>query len=194
MVSRKPSLMPSYWGSSSVCSHHTSSMIASHCWSFSVCLLPDLTGEISFPQKNHLRDSLWIGRQSLCPGVLGVCACMGVFRNKPGTQGQTLKRNENVKSMGFIQQQQRLRTFWGGEQTVVRVCSCRRPKRGRFHPWVGKIPWSRQWQPTPTFLTGKFHGQRSLQSTGHGVAESDMTDWAHIYTQVRISQENRRSS
>ena len=117
MVSRKPSLMPSYWGSSSVCSHHTSSMIASHCWSFSVCLLPDLTGEISFPQKNHLRDSLWIGRQSLCPGVLGVCACMGVFRNKPGTQGQTLKRNENVKSMGFIQQQQRLRTFWGGEHS-----------------------------------------------------------------------------
>ena len=31
MVSRKPSLMPSYWGLSSVCSHHTSSMITSHC-------------------------------------------------------------------------------------------------------------------------------------------------------------------
>ena len=32
----------------------------------------------------------------------------------------------------------------------------------RFHPWVGKIPWRRQWQPTPVFLPGKFHGQRSL--------------------------------
>ena len=27
---------------------------------------------------------------------------------------------------------------------------------------VGKIPWNRKWQPTPVFLPGKFHGQRSL--------------------------------
>ena len=27
---------------------------------------------------------------------------------------------------------------------------------------VGKIPWSRKWQPTPVFLPGEFHGQRSL--------------------------------
>ena len=26
----------------------------------------------------------------------------------------------------------------------------------------GKIPWRREWQPTPVFLSGKFHGQRSL--------------------------------
>ena len=31
-----------------------------------------------------------------------------------------------------------------------------------FDPWVGKIPWSRKWKPTPVFLPGKFHGQRSL--------------------------------
>ena len=28
--------------------------------------------------------------------------------------------------------------------------------------WVRKIPWRRKWQPTPVFLPGKFHGQRSL--------------------------------
>ena len=27
---------------------------------------------------------------------------------------------------------------------------------------IGKIPWRRKWQPTPVFLPGKFHGQRSL--------------------------------
>ena len=27
---------------------------------------------------------------------------------------------------------------------------------------VGKIPWRRKWQPTPVFLLGKSHGQRSL--------------------------------
>jgi len=33
---------------------------------------------------------------------------------------------------------------------------------GRENPWVRKIPLSRKWQPTPVFLPGKFHGQRSL--------------------------------
>ena len=27
---------------------------------------------------------------------------------------------------------------------------------------VGKIPWRRMWQPTPVFLPGESHGQRSL--------------------------------
>ena len=36
---------------------------------------------------------------------------------------------------------------------------CRRP---RFNAWVGKIPWRREWQPTPVFLPREFHGQRSL--------------------------------
>ena len=31
-----------------------------------------------------------------------------------------------------------------------------------FNPWVGKIPWRREWLPTPVFLPGEFHGQRSL--------------------------------
>ena len=29
-------------------------------------------------------------------------------------------------------------------------------------PWVRKIPWRRAWQPTPVFLPGEFHRQRSL--------------------------------
>ena len=36
---------------------------------------------------------------------------------------------------------------------------CRRPG---FNPWVYKIPWRRDWQPTPVFLPGKSQGQRSL--------------------------------
>ena len=31
-----------------------------------------------------------------------------------------------------------------------------------FDPWVGKIPWSRKWQPALVFLPRKFHGQWSL--------------------------------
>ena len=28
--------------------------------------------------------------------------------------------------------------------------------------WVRKIPWEREWQPTPVFLPGELHRQRSL--------------------------------
>ena len=31
-----------------------------------------------------------------------------------------------------------------------------------FDPWIGKIPWRRAWQPTPVFLPGESHGQRSV--------------------------------
>ena len=27
-----------------------------------------------------------------------------------------------------------------------------------FDPWVGKVPWRREWKPTPVFLPGEFHG------------------------------------
>ena len=38
-------------------------------------------------------------------------------------------------------------------------CQCR---RCQFNLWVTKILWRRKWQPTPIFLPGKSHGQRSL--------------------------------
>ena len=35
-------------------------------------------------------------------------------------------------------------------------------QRPGFDSWVGKIPYRRKWQPTPVFLPGESHGQRSL--------------------------------
>ena len=41
-----------------------------------------------------------------------------------------------------------------------RVClRCGRPG---FSTWIRKNPQRRKWQPTPVFLLGEFHGQRSL--------------------------------
>ena len=46
-----------------------------------------------------------------------------------------------------------------------------------FHPWVGKIPWRRKWQPSPVFLPGEFHGQRSLVGySPWGCKELDLTE------------------
>ena len=67
--------------------------------------------------------------------------------------------------------------FPGGASSKESTCQCRRHKRHRFNPWVGKIAWSRKWQPTPEFLPGNSHGQRSLAGyIVHGAAELDMTE------------------
>ena len=50
------------------------------------------------------------------------------------------------------------------------VCQCRRHKRRAFNPRVGKIPCRRAWQPTPVFVPGESHGQRSLAGYSHRVA------------------------
>ena len=76
-----------------------------------------------------------------------------------------------------------------GEAVVQEsTCQCRRCKRRGFHSWVRKIPWRRKWQPTPVFLPGKSHGQRSLMGySPRGPKESDTTELlstrahTHIY-------------
>ena len=53
---------------------------------------------------------------------------------------------------------------------------CGRPG---FDPWVGKIPWRRERLPTPVFLPGKSHGQRSLVGLQSiELQELDMAQWS----------------
>ena len=67
--------------------------------------------------------------------------------------------------------------FSGGANGKEPACQCRRLKRCGFHHWAGKMPWRRKWQPTPVFLPGKSHGQRSLVGySPWGRKESDTTD------------------
>ena len=52
-------------------------------------------------------------------------------------------------------------------------------------PWVGKIPWRRAWQPTPVFLPGESHGERSLadyNSWGHKRFGHNWRDLARAYS------------
>ena len=49
------------------------------------------------------------------------------------------------------------------------ACQCR---RCGFGPRVGKIPWSRKWQPAPVFLSRKSYEQRSPWATVHGITRS----------------------
>ena len=46
-----------------------------------------------------------------------------------------------------------------------------------FDPWVGKIPWRKAQQPTPVFLPGESHEQRSLAGySPWGPKQLDMTE------------------
>ena len=64
------------------------------------------------------------------------------------------------------------------------ACQCKRHKRCRFDPWVGKILWRRKWHPTAVFLPGKFHGQKILAGcVPRGHKESVVTE--HTQQQMR---------
>ena len=67
-----------------------------------------------------------------------------------------------------------------------RIClPCRRLM---FDLWVRKIPWRRTWQPTPVFLPGKLHRQRSLagyspwcrKRIGHDLATKQQQVWYNL--------------
>ena len=66
------------------------------------------------------------------------------------------------------------------------ACQSRRYKRLGFESWVGKIPWRRKWQLPLVFLSGKFHGQRSLVSYSQwGRKESDTTECTCLHTRIK---------
>ena len=61
------------------------------------------------------------------------------------------------------------------------TCQSRRHQRCKFNRWVGKIPWTRDWESAQVFLPGKSHEQRTWWATVHGVIknQTQLRDWAH---------------
>ena len=73
---------------------------------------------------------------------------------------QWLRFHLQCRKYGFaVQGTKKLPKWHSGKESA---CQCKRCRRFGFNPWVGKIPWRRQWHPTPVLLPGKSHGQRSL--------------------------------
>ena len=72
-------------------------------------------------------------------------------------------RSPNV-SLGFpgggvVKNRVKILLYHCGKESA---CQGRKCRRHRFDPWVGKIPWRREWLPTPVLLLGESHGKRSL--------------------------------
>ena len=84
-------------------------------------------------------------------------------------------------------------SFWLSSNSVCKykclrwLRICLQSRRPRFHPWVRKIPWKKEWLPTPVFLPGKFHGQKSLE--GYSLwsgKESDTTERLHFHFSLSV--------
>ena len=78
-------------------------------------------------------------------------------------------------------------SFPGSPEVKASVCDA--GELGSI-PGLGRSPGWRKWQPTPVFLPGKSHGQRSLVGyTPQGSKESDTTEWLHFlsHSQNRLT-------
>ena len=66
-------------------------------------------------------------------------------------------------------------------------------KTHEFSPWVRKSPWRRAWQPTPVFLPGESHGQRSLAGCSPwGQKESDTIQATqHAHRRYQLQEKER---
>ena len=80
--------------------------------------------------------------------------------------------------------------FLYGQASLVahKESACSAEAGPRFNRWVRKIPWRREWQPTPVSLPGEFHGQRSLVGySPQGCRESDRIDRPNTSTSSIVS-------
>ena len=75
-----------------------------------------------------------------------------------------------------------------GGSMVKNLPACRSHRRHGFDPWVGKIPWRREWQSTPVFSPGESPWAEEpgrLQSWG--CKESDLIDETYTHTHTHTS-------
>ena len=114
---------------------------------------------------------LWVNTKECNCWFRCLRICLVFVRNY-----QTVFQSDCIILYSFQQCEGLPRWFSGKES----ACQCRRHRRHGFYPWVGKIPWRRKWQPTPVFLSGKFHGQFPVESSPCNHKESDTTEHARM--------------
>ena len=133
------------------------------------CLLSEQTigAQLIFP----LRSDVFSASQSF-PEALGILSEQSCAIWAFGAPRRSVSFVGKVPSFIFFRGKE-IR-YSGGTSGKEPSCQYRRLKRCRFDPWVGKIPWRRARQPTPVFLPGESHEQRSLVAAVHRVTQSWM--------------------
>ena len=77
------------------------------------------------------------------------------------------------------------------QETACNEGNCLLYRRPEFDPWVRTFPWRRKWLPTPVFLPGKVHGQRSLEGySPWGCKEAATTELASTHGKLLGSKDS----
>ena len=82
-----------------------------------------------------------------------------------------------------------------GKESACNAGICLQCTRPGFDLWVGRIPWSRKWQPTPVFLPGKSMDRGAWWATVQEVVrvrhdletKSPTTECGHLWGTVILS-------
>ena len=115
-------------------------------------------------KRRGIRPSLWIwGLTGSSTGKESACNA-GDLGSIPGSGRSTGEEISYPLQYSWVSL---------GAQLVKNPPASGRP---RFYPWVGKIPWRREWIPTPVFWPGELHELYS--PWGH--KESDTTQWLSL--------------
>ena len=108
---------------------------------------------------------------------MGICTVMGLWASESAPELHLCLQDISKKAPQPL-------GLSGSTRGKEPACQCERCKRHGFGAWVGKIPGRRARQPSPVFLPGESHGQRSL-ATVHGAAKSQAqqhTPHTHTHT------------
>ena len=151
---------------------------------FSVVILSFVIGAIVTGSKFEVPPSHTpVDFRLLFCGAAGSTTVVSESQNC--TKG-TLKRNTALSSSQGTCPSSSLRLFSLPSEGLITslmvqtVRSLPAMQETQADPWVGKSPWRRKWQPTPVFLPGESHGQRSLAAAVHGVTKGQT--WLSNFT------------
>ena len=86
------------------------------------------------------------------------------------SQSQYLKLGNHCFSTEAVFKENHAKANFLGRSYKESACQCRRHKRCEFDSWVGKILWSRKWQPAPCLENSRDRG--AWWATVYGVAKS----------------------
>ena len=110
-----------------------------------------------FHLQNYFQDEIAIPKNPKCNETKAQDECpwwhdlRGSIQCHQRSQGDLPKTGRSTK----ITAHTAFMGFPGGSDGKESCLQCRRPG---FSPWVRKIPWRREWLPTPVFPPGESHG------------------------------------
>ena len=134
-------------------------------------------------QGNVLKGGICCSRASRCllvlhTYILGASLVAQLIKNPPTMQEIPVQflGQEDPLEKGLATHSSILGLPWWLRQQRI----CLQYRRPRFDPLVGKIPWRRDWLPTPVFLPG----ETLVGYSPWGHKESDMTEHTFKFHQT----------